>query len=328
MYYPIQSSIHAILIAFAINIISFPIIIPYLQKLKFGQNVRDDGPKSHLVKIGTPTMGGIMILISFIITSLFFLRGNTLGLIVIFVTVSYGLIGFMDDYIKVIKKRSLGLRAYQKLIGQIIITTIFLYYIMQSGHTIGTYYSKVFVPFGQGMTIDMGLLYIPFVYIVMIGTVNGVNLTDGLDGLATGVTVLVCTFFMVMAAAYGSSTLPIIGAAVGSLLGFLLFNSYPAKVFMGDTGSLALGGFIASIAIILRMPLFLVIVGIIYVIESLSVIIQVIYFKKTGKRFFKMAPIHHTFEEYGWSETKISTLFYVITAIACLIGFLGAKYIF
>ena len=328
MEYSLTSAVYTILIAFLINIFLFPIIMPYLLKLKFGQQVRDDGPKSHLIKTGTPTMGGIIILISFIMTSLFFLKGNTEGLILIFVTVGYGIIGFMDDYIKVVKKRSLGLRAYQKLIFQFIITTIFLIYIMNNNNTFGEPYSSIYIPFTHAKFIDLKILYIPFVYIVMLGTVNSVNLTDGLDGLATGVTVLVSTFFMLIAWAAGSGLLPIIGAAVGSLLGFLLFNSHPAKVFMGDTGSLALGGFIGAVAIMLKMPLFLAIVGIIYVLEAVSVMIQVLYFKQTGKRFFKMAPIHHHFEESGWSETKVVTVFYIITTIACLIGFLGAKHIF
>lgn len=325
MEYNLVNAVYAILIAFVINIALCPIIIPYLRRLKFGQNVRDDGPKSHLVKSGTPTMGGVMILLSFLVASLLFIKGNKDGAMVLFMTMGYGLIGFLDDYIKVVKKRSLGLRAYQKIILQVIVTGIFAYYILRCTN-IGT---EVYLPFMNGATWNVGVLYIPFLFIVMVGTVNSVNLTDGLDGLASGVTVLVSVFFMFVAWALGSGVTPICGAAVGSLMGFLLFNSHPAKVFMGDTGSLALGGFIASVALLLRMPLVLVIVGLVYVCESLSVIIQVGYFKLThGKRIFKMAPLHHHFELSGYSETKVVTLFYITTAILCLVGFLATKNLF
>ncbi len=322
---PINPAIYAVLIAFVINIILCPIVIPYLRRLKFGQNVRSDGPQSHLKKSGTPTMGGVMIIFSFLITSLFFLRDNPDGLVLVFVTIAFGVIGFFDDYIKIVKKRSLGLRAGQKLLAQFIVATIFIVYIMTSGSDLfGLTETEIFIPFTTE-TLDLKWLYIPFVYIVIGGTVNGVNLTDGLDGLAAGVTALVSVFFVIAVWVSGSGMLGISGAAVGSLLGFLLYNAHPAKVFMGDTGSLALGGFIAAIAILLKLPLLIVIVGVIYVIETLSVMIQVVYFKLTGERFFKMAPIHHSFELSGWSETKIVTLFYIITSIACLIGFLAVQ---
>lgn len=332
--FDLYSAIYAILIAFILNIILCPVLIPGLTKLKFGQQVRDDGPKSHLVKSGTPTMGGIMILLSFLIASLFFVRDNSQitsikynldAVMILFVTIGYGVIGFFDDLIKITKKRSMGLRAWQKMLAQIIITTIFLYYIYNySGID-----TSVYIPFTEGKTLNLGYVYIPFFYVVMVGTVNSVNLTDGLDGLAAGVTLLVSVFFLLTAWAANSGIVPVCGAAVGALLGFLLFNAYPARVFMGDTGSLALGGFIASIAVILKMPIFLLIVGIIYVLETLSVILQVGYFKLTnGKRLFKMAPLHHHFEQCGWKETRVVALFYVITAISCLIGFLGAKYLF
>ncbi|MDR2939559.1 MAG: phospho-N-acetylmuramoyl-pentapeptide-transferase, partial [Clostridiales bacterium] len=295
-----------------------PIVIPRLIKFKFGQNVRGDGPEKHLVKQGTPTMGGIMILLSFLLTSIIFLKSREC-ILVAFFTLGFGVIGFLDDYIKIAKRRSMGLRAYQKLLLQIVLTLVFLYFMPQGA-------SSIYLPFFNGASFDLGFLYIPFMFIVTLGTVNGVNLTDGLDGLASGVTVLVTTFFIFIALAAGSDISPISGAVVGSLLGFLLFNSYPAKVFMGDTGSLALGGFIAATAMILRVPLFIIIVGLIYLCEDLSVMIQVSYFKLTkGKRFFKMAPIHHHFELIGLSETRVVTLFYVITALMCLIGFLAAK---
>nr|WP_317357687.1 phospho-N-acetylmuramoyl-pentapeptide-transferase [uncultured Tyzzerella sp.] len=325
MEFNLYSAIYAILIAFIINVFLCPTIIPFLTRLKFGQNVRDDGPQSHLVKSGTPTMGGIMILISLVISSLFFLRGNKDGIAVLFVTIGYGIIGFIDDYIKVVKKRSLGLRAYQKIIGQLIITGVFLYYLYNYSN-IGT---DIYIPFTKGKTLELGILFIPFFFIVMVGTVNSVNLTDGLDGLASGVTVLVVIFFLFNAIAINRGLLPITGAAVGALLGFLLFNTHPAKVFMGDTGSLALGGLVASIAIIMKMPLFIIIVGIIYVLEAISVMLQVGYFKLTkGKRLFKMAPLHHHFEQCGWKEVKVVAVFYIVTAIACLIGFLATKNFF
>lgn len=325
MQYDLNSGVYAIFIAFAINIILCPIIIPFLHRLKFGQNVRDDGPQSHLVKSGTPTMGGVMILISLLLSAVFFLKGNTDGGVVLIITMAYGVIGFIDDYIKVVKKRSLGLRAWQKIVFQVIVTGFFAYYILN--HTnIGT---EIYVPFTNGYTLDLGVLFIPFLFLVMVGTVNSVNLTDGLDGLASGVTVLVVVYFMFISWALGSGLVPVCGAAVGSLLGFLLFNSHPAKVFMGDTGSLALGGFVASVAVLLKMPLLIVIVGFVYVCEALSVMLQVGYFKLTGgKRIFKMAPIHHHFELCGLSETKVVTLFYIVTAIMCLIGYLGTKSLF
>ncbi|MCD8090264.1 MAG: phospho-N-acetylmuramoyl-pentapeptide-transferase, partial [Clostridiales bacterium] len=228
--------------------------------------------------------------------------------------------------IKVVKKRSLGLRAWQKIVLQLVVTGIFIYYIYNYTD-IGT---DTYVPFMRGFTVDLGVLFIPFVIFVVLGTVNAVNLTDGLDGLASGVTVLVTLFFLFVAyAAESSGVLPVAGAAVGSLLGFLLYNSYPAKVFMGDTGSLALGGFIAAMAVRFKMPLFLLIVGIIYVCEAVSVILQVGFFKLThGKRIFKMAPLHHHFEKCGYKETKIVTAFYIVTAIAVLVGFLAARGIY
>lgn len=244
-------------------------------------------------------------------------------------TLCYGVIGFLDDYIKVVKKRSLGLRAYQKLLLQLVVTGLFCAYILKSG--IGT---AIYVPFTNGFMLDLGILFVPFLFVAVLGTVNGVNLTDGLDGLAGGVTLLVASFFMIVAWAAGSTISPVCGAIVGGLLAFLIFNSYPAKVFMGDTGSLALGGFVAATAFILKMPVFIVIVGFIYLWESITVMLQVGWFKLTkkkygeGRRLFKMAPFHHHLEKCGWRETKVVTLFYVATALLCLIGFLGCKYMF
>lgn len=311
--------IYAALIAFLINLILSPILIPFLTRLKFGQFVRDDGPKSHLKKAGTPTMGGIIIIISIVLTSILFIKDNMDGMAVILVTLGFGIIGFLDDFIKVVMKRSLGLRAYQKIISQLIIIGCFGYYVLYYAN-IGT---KIIIPFSRGMELDLGIWFIPFLIFAMLGTVNGVNLTDGLDGLASSVTVLVATFFTIVSWGENSSILPIGAAVVGSLLGFLLFNSHPAKVFMGDTGSLALGGFVVSTAFILKMPLFIIIVGLIYVIEALSVMIQVAFFKMTHKRVFRMAPIHHHFELSGWTETKVVSVFCIATAVMCLIGLLG-----
>ncbi|KSV58702.1 phospho-N-acetylmuramoyl-pentapeptide-transferase [Acetivibrio ethanolgignens] len=306
-----------VLIAFAVSVVLCPIFIPFLKKLKFGQFVRDDGPEAHLKKTGTPTMGGIIILSSILITSLIYIRGNKAILPVLFVTLGFGVIGFLDDYIKIVMKRSLGLRAWQKMLGQILITGIFAYYLLN----IIDFGTDIILPFTNGRTWDMGILFVPFLFIVLLGTVNGVNFTDGLDGLASSVTVLVATFFTVVAIGTGSGISPITCAVVGSLLGFLMYNVYPARVFMGDTGSLALGGFVAASAVMLKMPLFIVIVGLIYLAEVLSVMIQVTYFKLThGKRFFKMAPLHHHFELCGWPETKVVAVFDIITAILCLVG--------
>lgn len=311
----INTLIYPVIIAFLIHIVILPISIPLLKKLNFGQYIRDDGPEAHLKKQGTPTMGGIIIIISLVIASLFFIGSHPRILPILFATLGFGFIGFLDDYIKVVKKRSLGLRAFQKIILQILVTAIFglLLYNMTD---VGT---SIIIPF-LGTQMDLGLIFYPFLFLVMIGTTNSVNLTDGLDGLASGVTVLVATFFAVVSWGERSGIEPITAAAVGSLLGFLLFNAYPARVFMGDTGSLALGGFVAATAFVLKMPLFLLIVGLIYVCEALSVMIQVFYFKKTGKRFFKMAPIHHHFELSGWPESKVVAVFCIITAILCLVG--------
>lgn len=319
----LEIAIYSVMISFILGVVFCPMLIPVLRRLKFGQTEREDGPESHLKKQGTPTMGGIAILGSFAVSSLFFINGNPDGLVVLLVTLGFGLIGFIDDYVKVVKKRSLGLTPIQKIVGQFVITGLFTLYIFKSG--IGT---DILIPFTKGLTIDLGYIYIPFLFIAVIGTVNGVNLTDGLDGLASGVTLIVSVFFIMVAWASGSGILPIAGAVSGSLLAFLIFNAYPAKVFMGDTGSLALGGFVAATAFILKMPIFILLVGFIYLVESVSVILQVAYFKKTGKRIFKMAPIHHHFELCGWSETKVVTVFYIVTAMLCLVGLLACKYMF
>ncbi len=311
--------IFPMLIAFIISVILCPVIIPFLVRLKFGQFVRHDGPKSHLKKAGTPTMGGVIIIAGILITALFYFDTNPEIIPILFVTLAYGAIGFLDDFIKIVMKRSLGLKAYQKIIAQFIIAGIYSYYLLHFTD-IGT---EILIPFTDGKVLDLGAFYIPFVVFVIVGTVNSVNLTDGLDGLASGVTVLVATYFTIVCLAINSQIYPITGAAVGSLLGFLLFNTYPARVFMGDTGSLGLGGFVAATAITLKIPILLLVVGLIYVVEAVSVILQVGYYKLTKKRIFKMAPIHHHFELIGWNETKVVAVFAIITAIMCLVGFLG-----
>ena len=269
-------------------------------------------------------MGGLIILGSIIITSMFYLRDYPKMIPVLFVTVGFGIIGFLDDYIKIVMKRSEGLKPMQKLLGQIIITGVFTYYLVNSGEVKTAALIPFTGGFDHGYFVQFGILYVPFVFVVMLGTDNGVNFTDGLDGLCTSVTILVATFLTIIALGEKSGISPITGAVVGSLLGFLLFNVYPAKVFMGDTGSLALGGFVASSACMMQIPLFIPIIGLIYLVEVLSVMIQVTYFKKTGgKRVFKMAPIHHHFELCGWSETRVVAVFSIITAMLCLIAYLG-----
>jgi phospho-N-acetylmuramoyl-pentapeptide-transferase len=322
MNFDIYTAIYAILIAFTVNAAICPIIIPILHRIKCGQPIRGEGPESHKKKEGTPTMGGIMILISFLVGVAFFLKGNTDAAVVLLITLGYGIIGFIDDFLKVVKKQNLGLRAWQKIVFQLIVTVIFFLYI-KNYTNIGT---DIYIPFAKGYTIDLGWFYAPFLFFVMVGTVNAVNLTDGLDGLASGVTVLVMLYFLFIVLALDNGLIPVCGAAVGALLGFLVFNSHPAKVFMGDTGSLALGGLVASVAVLTKMPIMLVIVGFVYVCESLSVILQVGYFKLThGKRIFKMAPIHHHFELCGYAGVKVVQVFWIVTAIMCLIGFIASK---
>lgn len=310
----------SVMISFAISVILGPVVIPFLRRLKVGQTVRDEGPESHLKKNGTPTMGGILILFSVVVTSLLFVKDYPKIIPILFLTLGFGLIGFLDDYIKVVLKRSMGLRAWQKFALQIVVTGIFVFYLLQ--YTDVSLAMKV--PFMEGVYLDFGWANIPILFFVVIGTVNGTNFTDGLDGLASSVTVLVATFFTVVAIGTNSGIEPITCAVVGALLGFLLFNVHPASVFMGDTGSLALGGFVAAAAYMMQMPLFIVIVGFIYLIEVVSVIMQVTYFKATGgKRIFKMAPIHHHFELCGWSETRVVAVFSIVTALLCLAALMG-----
>lgn len=309
--------IRTISIAFLITLILGPITIPLLRRLNIGQSVREEGPKSHFSKSGTPTMGGIIIFIALVIT-VFSSGVLTKDMYVLVLsTFGFGFIGFIDDYIKVVKKRNLGLKAYQKLIGQIILAIILAVY--QSNTSIlGT---KIIIPFVKYKYLDLGMFYVPFIAFVVVGTVNSVNLTDGLDGLASGVTLIVLSFFGLISLYWGMDSISIFSSALsGACLGFLIHNAYPAKVFMGDTGSMALGGAVSAIAILLNLPLIIPIVGGIYFAEALSVIIQVLSFKFTGKRVFLMAPLHHHFEYKGWKETKVVAVFWLSTVILCLIG--------
>lgn len=311
-----------VLIAFALSAVMGPLIIPVLRRMKMGQTEREEGVKSHLKKAGTPTMGGVIILASVVITSAFYIKDYPKIIPILFVTVGFGLIGFLDDYLKVVLKRSDGLFPKQKMALQILVTAIFAFYLVKFTDVPLT----LLIPFSGGKYWNIGWIAIPLMFIAVIGTVNGVNFTDGLDGLASSVTVLVATFFTVVAVGTKSGVEPVTCAVVGALLGFLLFNVYPASVFMGDTGSLALGGFVAATAYTMQMPIFIIIVGLVYLIEVASVMIQVTYFKKTGgKRFFKMAPIHHHFELCGWSETRVVAIFSIVTALLCLIALAGVR---
>ena len=311
-----------VLIAFGLglvfSLILGPIIIPMLHKLKFGQNIRKDGPQSHMKKAGTPTIGGLIFLISITLVMIVMrYKFTSEGMIVLYGTLAFGLIGFLDDFLKIIHKDNEGLKSGQKFILQILFSVALAYY----GYKfVGT---SISIPFAD-FAIDLKWIYIPFVIFYYAAITNAVNLTDGLDGLATSVSVLVFTFFSILAFNMGHYSVAVFAIAlVGALIGFLKFNAYKAMVFMGDTGSLALGGALATIMMVLKTPLVVLIVGGIYVAETLSVVIQVTSFKLTGKRVFKMAPLHHHFEQCGWSEVKIVTVFSIITLILCIIGFVS-----
>lgn len=310
----------SLFLSFILTTAIAPIFIPFLHKLKVGQTVRDDGPESHLKKNGTPTMGGIIILIGFLGGSVIFCSRYSNTIPVMLMTVGFGLIGFIDDYIKVVLKRSMGLRAWQKLLLQIVVTAIFAVYLTKvSGVNL-----LLRVPFTNGYMLDLSWFSYVILFLAVLGTVNGANLTDGVDGLASSVTIVIAIYFAIIAVLENMGLEPTSLAIIGSLLGFLIFNCHPAKVFMGDTGSLALGGYVIATAYMLNMPLYVIIVAFIYLIENISVMLQVSYFKLTkGKRLFKMAPIHHHFEKSGWSETKVVTVFTIVSIFAAVIGYLG-----
>lgn len=309
------------LISFIISVVITKVEIPVLKR-KAGQNIREDGPQSHLSKAGTPSMGGIAIIIAASLTTIgAAVMGKIDGLgcaIILLVFVGFGLIGFFDDYLKVIKKNNLGLRAYQKFGLQTILSVILAVYL--ANYTEGS--TSVYIPFAD-IYVNFGIWYIPFVVFVVLAMTNAVNLTDGLDGLASGVTAFISLFFAVAGFTYGIATGAYFCSAMcGACLGFLVFNRNPAKVFMGDTGSLALGGGLAAAAILMKLELLLPIVGLLYVIEALSVVLQVGYFKISGgKRIFKMAPIHHHFEKCGFSEVQVVAGFWIFAVLCCIAGF-------
>ncbi|MCT4631754.1 MAG: phospho-N-acetylmuramoyl-pentapeptide-transferase [Firmicutes bacterium] len=308
-----------VLIAFVVAVVaslgSGPIILPMLRRLKVGQSIREEGPKSHMSKAGTPTMGGIIILIGLVFGIASYFKLDTNMNLMLFSTIGFGLIGFLDDYIKVVLKRNLGLRAYQKIIGQLLVSVVLAYYASRMG-------TDIYVPIIKKY-IDLGFLYIPFMVFVMLAVTNAVNLTDGLDGLAGSITLIVTGFFGYFAYTMGYLSVAVFAAALmGGCIGFLKYNNFPAKVFMGDTGSLALGGAIAAMAILTKSVLLIPVAGGIFVAETLSVIIQVISFKTTGKRVFKMSPLHHHYELSGWKETKVVRVFRIVSVILCIVAYL------
>lgn len=307
------------IIAFLIVVILGPIFIPMLAKFKFGQTVRDDGPQTHLQKNGTPTMGGVIMIIAILITGLTRTKVDRDLLVGLICITGFGFVGFLDDFIKIKMKRSLGLKAYQKIVLQFALALFVAYY----QYSVSPSATQIMVPFTD-YVINLGPLYVPIMMFIIIGTVNAVNLTDGLDGLASGVTLIVSAFFMMLATTIGNSDVAILAAATGgACLGFLGFNSYPAKVFMGDTGSMALGGAVVAFAVLTNSVLLIPIVGGIYFAEAISVILQVVSFKLTGKRIFKMAPIHHHFEECGWPETRVVFIFWITTVVLSWVGIIA-----
>lgn len=312
-------AILAVFLSFAVTAVICPLLIPFLIRLKVGQTERVEGVQSHLKKAGTPTMGGIAILVSVILTSLLFARRYPRVLPVLFLTTGFGIIGFIDDYLKVVLRRSDGLYPRQKMTGQIIVTTAFIAYLWLRAPECLDYlipFTKGFVLSGLPVRIAATLI----AYFAVIGTVNGVNFTDGLDGLASSVTAAVAVFYTICSCFFKAGIEPFTAAVLGALLGFLLYNVHPAKVFMGDTGSLALGGFVAGCAYMLQLPLWIPVVGFIYMIEVISVMLQVSYFKYThGKRLFRMSPIHHHFELGGWSEVRVVTVFTAVTVVLGLL---------
>ncbi|UOK59482.1 phospho-N-acetylmuramoyl-pentapeptide-transferase [Metabacillus hrfriensis] len=314
-----QIILFTIIMGFLISVLISPIFIPFLRRLKFGQSIRDEGPKSHQKKSGTPTMGGIMIILAVIVTTLVmsykFAEPSVEMYLLLFVMFGYGLLGFLDDFIKVVMKRNLGLTSKQKLIGQIIIAVIFYIVFKQYGFS-----SEIRIP-GTDFSFDLGWAYVILIIFMLVGGSNAVNLTDGLDGLLSGTAAVAFGAFAVLAWNQSQYDVAIFSVAVvGAVLGFLVFNAHPAKVFMGDTGSLALGGAIVTVAILTKLEILLVLIGGVFVIETLSVIIQVISFKTTGKRVFKMSPLHHHYELTGWSEWRVVVTFWTVGLVFAVLG--------
>ncbi len=312
-----MSYVTAAVIAFLVSVVSAPVAIPVLHRLKFGQEIREEGPSWHSKKSGTPTMGGVIFILAAAVSGIIMLHSSLKGVMLLYLSLAFGLIGFADDYIKVVKKRNLGLTEIQKLTMQIAASVIFVYLL----YTNGLMSTTVKIPFTD-INFDIGLWYLPLSVLVIIGAVNAVNLTDGIDGLASSVTIIVLIFFTVAALRMQNTESAVFASAcAAALFGFLMFNKHPAKIFMGDTGSLFLGGCIAALAVESGMMLYLIIAGIVYIIETMSVIIQVTMFKLTGKRVFKMSPIHHHFEMCGWSENKIVITFSAVTLLACIVAY-------
>lgn len=309
-----------IIMGFLVSVLLSPIFIPFLRRLKFGQSIREEGPKSHQKKSGTPTMGGVMILFSIIITTLVMIakyadHTPVTAFLLLFVTFGFGLLGFLDDFIKVVLKRNLGLTSRQKLLGQIIISVIFYLIYKHTGQS-----TEIKFPFGD-FSIDLGWGYVLLIIFWLVGFSNAVNLTDGLDGLVSGTAAIAFGAFAVLAWNQNQFEIAVFSVAVvGAVLGFLVFNAHPAKVFMGDTGSLALGGAIAAIAILTKLEILLIIIGGVFVIETLSVILQVASFKTTGKRIFRMSPLHHHYELVGWSEWRVVVTFWSVGLIFAILG--------
>lgn len=309
------SIILPVLISFAVSAMAGPFVIRRMTELKASNTERKEGVSSHLKKAGTPTMGGIMILAGILVVcAIYIALGYSKIVPVLVLTLGFGVIGFLDDYLKVAKHNSDGLLPWQKLLLQFAVT--FLFWFLLDRARVGL---AMRIPFTGGKMWEIGFFAVPFLFIVVLATVNGVNFTDGIDGLAGTVTIVTAAFFLVSAALIRAGIEPVCGAVIGALMGFLIYNAFPAKIFMGDTGSLALGGFVAGAAYMLQMPLYILIVGFIYALELVSVVLQVTYFKAThGKRIFKMTPIHHHFELCGWSETRIVAIFTIITGLAAL----------
>ncbi len=304
--------------AFVVCALTGPFIIPALRRLKFGQEIREIGPSWHKSKSGTPTMGGVMFIAAALVSGLLLFRDRR-GLMLLATALAFGAIGFADDFIKVVKKRNLGLTALQKFLAQVFVSVVFVL----AGIYFKVFDTSILLPF-INRPVDLGWIYIPFAVFIMIGVPNSVNLTDGIDGLASSVSAVVSIFLTFLALTYNELTVAKFAAAItGGCLGFLLFNAHPAEVFMGDTGSLFLGGAICAAALMLEAPLTLVIAGFVYVLETLSVIIQVAYFKATGKRVFKMTPIHHHFEMCGWNERKIVISAIILSAVLCVIAYIS-----
>jgi len=304
-------------IAAGVVIMLAPICIPILHRLKFGQSIREEGPKSHQKKSGTPTMGGIFLIAGIVAATLIQAQWNAEIFLALFILLGHFILGFVDDYLKVIRKKNQGLLARYKLAGQILIAVVTTFV---ANELLINFSPTIWIPI-INETIDAGILYLPFMFVVMVGASNAVNLTDGLDGLASGCVAIAASCYAVICLLTGHEDLAIFCAAtVGACIGFLKFNFHPAKVFMGDTGSLALGGAFAAVGILTRTEILLAVVGFVFVCEAMSVILQVISFKSTGKRIFRMSPIHHHFELGGWSEVKVVFVFWTVGLIFGVIG--------